>query len=184
VVGERAEDAVGDDRATGGDRRADTERQVIEDQHLRPLRRAARLEHDRREHLHPVLDERAVARGVRRDRVPGRLEPVRQPPHVATRRAVGHSLPDTHERRRDLARREETVAHRREAAVLAERTLAVVAVARGRVLARQRLREDVRLVAVAGDALVALPTTARSAVGAVEPDGRTLVPGTGRTPQS
>ena len=153
----RAEHPEGDPKAPPG-RVAHREGQIVDQQRARSWPRvgAMGLEHDRREDLHPVGDELAVPRHPRL----AALRVSRQPPRPLgchqCRLAIARSCAHRDERLGDPARHEPVVARGMRALEKAHRALADPASVMPGLLARQRLREAVRPVAVRGQAAIAL----------------------------
>ena len=163
---------------------AHPERQVVEQQ--RPARwpraQAMRLEHDRREHLHPIHHQRPMAReaqltGLRVDPQPPR--PLARHPRRSSVRRAGA---DCHQRPGHPARDELILARCMRPLVELDVPLADLARVLPRLLTRQHLREAMRTIPVGRHALVVLAAMPRCAVLAIEANARPYVlgPRTGR----
>ena len=183
LVTHRAEDAKRDPVATA-DRITHPERQVVQQQRPRrgPLAGAVGLKDDRREDLHPGHHQRSVARGAR-------LAAARMGSHPASslschqrRLAVARTAPDHLQRTGDPACDELVAPRRVWTLVEADRALARPTRVLPGLLARQRLSEPVRTIAVGRDAPVALAPMPRRTVVAIDPHPRpgVLGPGTDR----
>src|SRR4051794_24778098 len=180
VVAQRAEDVEGDlaarPRTSVGQEIANPERRRVKHERVgRPLPAPVRLKDDRGEDLHEVGHELAVARVA--------LLAVLTERHAACPEAdrrrgrpIAHAASHLDQADGDVAGAQQRLARRLRALVRVHRTLAVLAVARRRVLPRQRRRKAMPLRAVARDAAVALTAMTGGAVVAVEDHARVVVP--------